>query len=655
MLLRAPGSSAPAVRHVPPEHDVIQQVTPPSVIAVLGSGNMGNGIAQSCAQAGFTVRVRDVSDDMLARGRGLLEKTLEGGVKRRKLTPSQRDAILARVEFTTDLGRAVSEARVVIEAVFEDEAVKREVFQAIQPLVRPETWVATNTSSLSVARLAEGFPNPERFGGLHFFFPAAVNRLVEVIGGPSTSEVTLAGFESLSYRLRKVPIRVRDSPGFAVNRYFVPYLNEATRLAQEEVASFATIEQVGREAFGTTLGPFELMNVTGIPIAYHSETSLARGLGPAYAPTDALRRQFESGQPWDWASTTVDPSKFDAVRDRFLGLVFGISTRLVEEGVASPEAVDRGAKVGLRWSQGPFARLSEAGLPEGVRLVEGYAKPMGGAFPVSAELRARVARGETTWPLRFVRVEREGPVVWVLLDRPEVLNSLNSAVLSQLSNVFSELDEDRSVRVVVLAGSSPVFAAGADVAEMARKDLAVGREFGFVGQAVCRQIDEFHAPVIALVEGYALGGGLELALACDFILAAEGAQLGLPEVSLGIHPGMGGASRLTRLIGPARAKLLILTGTPVDTAEAARLGFVARVLPSETARVDAQQIAHTIAERAPLGVQWAKSVIRRGMDASLDTALRLEGESAGHTFGTSDRTEGMSAFLEKRKPKFEGR
>jgi enoyl-CoA hydratase len=190
---------------------------------------------------------------------------------------------------------------------------------------------------------------------------------------------------------------------------------------------------------------------------------------------------------------------------------------------------------------------------------------------------------------------------------------------------------------------------------MAEKNLADGLAFGFLGQATARAIERFPHPVIALVEGFALGGGLELALAADFIVAAEGAQLGLPEVTVGIHPGMGGASRLTRIIGRAKSKLMVYTGTPVSAEEAARLGFVARVFPAGRAREETQALAETIASRAPLGVRWAKRVIDEGMDASLDAALYIEAESAGHTFGTWDRTEGMRAFLERRQPKFEGK
>src|SRR5208282_880849 len=153
-----------------------------------------------------------------------------------------------------------------------------------------------------------------------------------------------------------------------------------------------------------------------------------------------------------------------------------------------------------------------------------------------------------------------------LLDRPEALNALNSELLDQVEATFEALEEEHGIRAVVLAGSSPVFAAGADIAEMERKNLAEGVAFGFHGQRVAERIERFPGPVIALVEGYALGGGFELALAADFIIAAEGSFLGLPEVTVGIHPGMGGATRLTRLIGRARTKLLVYTGAPVSAA-----------------------------------------------------------------------------------------
>ena len=634
---------------------VTPSLRPPAIVAVLGGGNMGSGIAQACAQAGFSVRVRDVDAPSIARGRGLIEKMLGGAVERKKLTAAKRDDVLTRVSFTTDLAEAVGGAALVVEAVFEEESVKRALFAELAPLVGVDTIVATNTSSLSVTALGEGFPHPGRFAGLHFFYPAAINKLVEIIGGSSTDRPTLVELERFCYLLRKIPIVAADRAGFCVNRFFVPYLNESARIAEENGASLATIEEVGRELFGATLGPFELMNVTGIPIAYHAESSLYRAFGPAYAPSKILEEQFRGGKPWPWKETTVEPEKKAAVRDRLLGLTVGIATRLVEEGVATAEATDRGATVGLRRKWGPFAQLSSVGISEGLALVEAYARRWPGNFPVAAALRERAARGERRWPLALVRVERNGPIAWVLLDRPEVLNSLNTELLTQVDSTFRELESSPGLRVVILAGSSPVFAAGADVEEMSKKTLAEGVEFGILGQRVAERVEGFPTPVIALVEGYAFGGGLELALAADFIVAAEGSQLGLPEVGLGIHPGMGGATRLTRLIGRARTKYLVYTGARVSAEEAYRLGFVTRVVPAGTAREEVAAIAETIAANAPLAVRWVKQVVDRGMDASTASALHLEAESAGHTFGTADRTEGMRAFLERRKPKFEGK
>jgi len=643
----APGSETAPSRRSP--------IVPPARIAVLGAGNMGAGIAQAFAQAGFLVAVRDLNDELLARGRASIERTLDGGVARKKITVELRAEVLGRITFTPDLAAAVGGAALVVEAVFEEEAVKRALFDDLVGHIDPSTIVATNTSSLSVTRLAEGFPEPGRFAGLHFFFPAAINKLLEVVAGQTTDRATTAALLEVGYRLRKIPIEVRDTAGFAVNRFFVPYLNEAARLLGDGPASIGTIEAAGRSFTGTGMGPFELMNVTGVPIAYHSMGSLAAAFGPAYAPAPRLEEQFRRKEPWDWKSSPVDAGAVDAAQARLEGAVFGIAAQLVEEEVATAEAVEVGATVGLRWPKGPFALMGAIGLPTALARVQAYADRWAGAFPVAAGLARRAHAGELRWPMRYVRVDRSGPIAWVLLDRPQVLNALSTDLLHQLESTFRELDRDATVRVVVLAGAGPVFCAGADIAEMAEKDPVEGRAFGFVGQAATRAIESCHAPVIALIEGFALGGGLEIALACDLLIAADDARLGLPEVTVGIHPGMGGATRLARLIGPGRTKYLVFTGEAVAAAEAERLGVVNRVVPATRARAEAQQLAELIASRAPLGVAWSKSVIDRGMDASLEGALRLEGESAGHTFTTADRTEGMRAFLERRRPQFQGR
>ncbi|HEY6237865.1 MAG TPA: 3-hydroxyacyl-CoA dehydrogenase NAD-binding domain-containing protein, partial [Thermoplasmata archaeon] len=175
-------------------------------VAVLGSGKMGSGIAQACAQAGFVVKLRDLTQAELDRGRALIQSTLEGAVKRKKLTPARKEEVAARIGYTTDLAEAVRGAKLVIESIFEDEAAKQTLLRELAPLLEPGTIVATNTSSLSVTRLAKSVPEPGRFAGLHFFFPAAINKLVEIVGGEATDPTTLATLEEFAFRLKKTPI-----------------------------------------------------------------------------------------------------------------------------------------------------------------------------------------------------------------------------------------------------------------------------------------------------------------------------------------------------------------------------------------------------------------------------------------------------------------
>lgn len=654
-MAASPSGRGKAVQASKTEKNIPRALEPGDVVVILGAGNMGSGIAQAAAQAGFTTRVRDLTDADIQRGRQAVEATLDGGIKRGKSTPEKKAKVLSRLEFTTDLKAALTDARLVVEAVFEEEKVKRPLFEDVVRQVDPTTIVATNTSSLSVTSLFRDLPEPGRFAGLHFFYPAAINKLVEVVGGEGTSPETLESLTRFSYQLRKIPIQVKDAAGFCVNRFFVPFLNESARLQGEGVANIPTIEKAACELLGTSMGPFGLMNVTGIPIAYHSMGSLQRAFGRFYEPAPALKAQFEAKQKWDLTQGVVEEAKLETVRDRLLGSILGITTRLVEEGVATPEETDRGATVGLRWSRGPFAIMNEVGVPAALEAVQKVASTWGDDFPVSAALRDRAASGSPTWPLHSVRLQLEPPLAWVLLDRPESMNALNTALLHELEMALTSAASHPDIRVLLLAGSSNVFAAGADIAEMAGKTVTEAREFTNLGQKVARTLETLPKPVIAVVEGYALGGGLELALSADFILAAEETQLGLPEVSLGIIPGFGGTQRMLRLIGRAKTKMLVESGLVIGAREAYDLGLIARLVPAARLRSEARSLAGTIASRAPFAVKLARTIIDQGMDAPLPAALHLEAQGATSTFSTHDQKEGMAAFLEKRPPKFEGR
>ena len=253
-------------------------------------------------------------------------------------------------------------------------------------------------------------------------------------------------------------------------------------------------------------------------------------------------------------------------------------------------------------------------------------------------------------------LEQSGPIAVLTINRPRAFNSLNSDTLSELSTVLDELGRDSSVKVVILTGSGEkAFVAGADISQMKDFNALEGRRFAQLGHATFRKIELLPQPVIAAIKGFALGGGCELAMACDIRLASENAKFGQPEVTLGLTAGFGGTQRLPRLVGTGLASELLFTGDVIDAHEAYRIGLVNHVYTPDTLMEEAQKLAKRIADRAPVAVQLSKSAIQRGSNMDIDSAQAYEAEVFGLTFSTQDQTEGCTAFSEKRKPIFEGR
>jgi len=258
----------------------------------------------------------------------------------------------------------------------------------------------------------------------------------------------------------------------------------------------------------------------------------------------------------------------------------------------------------------------------------------------------------------LVRSERRGAddaVVLLTLDRPKALNALDRASLEALAARLAEVAEDARVRALVLTGEGRAFAAGADIEQMRGFGATEAGAFSRLGQRVFAALEDLAVPTLAAVNGYALGGGCELALACDWIYASQKARFGQPEVNLGILPGFGGTARLARRVGPAWAKELILGGEPVDAETALRIGLANRVFPPEELLDAALRAADTLAAKGPLAVAAAKRVLQQGQDADARTAQALEQEAFAAAFASDDRAEGMAAFLEKRDPDFRGR
>jgi enoyl-CoA hydratase len=258
-------------------------------------------------------------------------------------------------------------------------------------------------------------------------------------------------------------------------------------------------------------------------------------------------------------------------------------------------------------------------------------------------------------PYKTIKLEVSGAIATLTFNRPDVLNALNPEMIGQFRDALEDLREMPKVKVLILTGAGRAFVAGADIRVLQGLDALGAKQFAETGQSVLFALEAMDITVIACINGFAMGGGCEIAMACDFVCASEDAQFGQPEISLGIIPGFGGTQRLARLVGKARAKELCMTGRIITAQEAFAMGLVTRVFPAETLMDEALKIARTIAEKGRVALRAVKHVIDNGLDVDLKTGCALEADAFSICFASPDQKEGTTAFLEKRPPKFTGR
>jgi len=257
---------------------------------------------------------------------------------------------------------------------------------------------------------------------------------------------------------------------------------------------------------------------------------------------------------------------------------------------------------------------------------------------------------------KYIIYEKSEGIATITLNRPEALNAFNKEVVDEVLQALEDVKKDESVRVLVLTGAGEkAFSAGADIKAMKGMNSLKARELSLMGEKLCSALENLEKPVIAAINGYALGGGLEVAMACDIRIASEKARMGQTEINIGLIPGWGGTQRLTRLIGKTKAKELVFTGKIIDAKTAEQLGLVNMAVPTDKFRETVRQSAAELAAKAPVALKVAKALINKGADMSLDAAIALEREGFGVVASTEDLQEGVSAFMEKRKPVFKGK
>ncbi|ELZ45288.1 3-hydroxyacyl-CoA dehydrogenase NAD-binding protein [Halorubrum californiense DSM 19288] len=654
-------------------------------VAVLGAGNMGHGIAEVAALAGYDVSLRDINDELVQNGYDQIEWSLGKLAEKDRIGDDEADAALDRVDAFVDLEDALDGADVVVEVVPEKMAIKKDVYDEVVEHAPDEAVFVTNTSSLSITELSEVTDRPERFCGMHFFNPPVRMDLVEVISGKHTSDETLDLIEGLAESMGKTPVRVRkDSPGFIVNRILVPLMNEAAWIVESGDATMEAVDSTTKFGMGLPMGSFELADQVGIDVGYHVLEYMYEVLGDAYRPCPLLGEKveaedlgkktgtgfydYEDGDGAQIPSDAVD----DDVRRRLLAVMANETAGLIGNDVADADDVDEAVKLGAGFPDGPAKLADEEGLDALVETLDALAEETSEARYEATDYLREAAdsggfRGDGSgdgdadsgpaFEVLNVDVDADSRVGHIEIDRPHRMNTISGEVLDELADAVDLLDGDDDVRAILLSGAGDrAFSAGADVQSMAAggADPIHAVELSRQGQQTFGKFEESDKPVVAAIDGYCLGGGMELATAADIRIASERSELGQPELDLGLLPGWGGTQRLARVVGEGRAKEIILTADRYDAGTMAEYDFVNEVVPDDELDERARELAGQLAGGPPIAQKYTKRAIHAGRTDN-EAGLEVEAMGFGHVMNTDDLMEGVTAFMGDGEPEFEGK
>jgi enoyl-CoA hydratase/3-hydroxyacyl-CoA dehydrogenase len=654
---------------------------------------MGHGIAELFAVSGYEVSLTDKFPEMLDKSKGRIGASLDKLVERGKLTKEDSQAALSRIGYFGDMKSAVSQADLVLEAVPESLELKRSVFRAVSDLAPPGAILASNTSNIKISDLAVATDKPQRIVGMHFFNPPMVMKLVEVIPGKQTDPAVVDQIVEVCSKLGRTAVKVqKDSPGFIVNRINAADTLFFCLILDKGIATPPEID-VYAKSQGLPMGPYELLDFVGVDIGADSLAYFAKAVSPEYGKGVTFAKMVAAGLLgkktgkgfYDWSNGKAQIPKASPTDKVSLMDIFALeineTVKLIEEGVAGPEDIEKGVTLGMNRPFGPISVAKDLSNAEvKAKLVELAARFDCGVFAPArsiAEGRMRDALEGRLYPARStvapaegedgnraqgptnrtesVRLEKlAGGVARVTLNRPR-LNMINSDVLEGLDRIVTEIWDDSEVRVVVVTGDGPVFSAGADLSQFFGNSVAF-MEFARKGARTLRRLSELPKLTIAVLKGYALGGGLELAISCDVRIATEGVEIGFPELTRGLVPAWSGTQRLPKLLGLSHANSLILTSERIKGKRAFEIGLVSHLISSADPDLFAVKYATELASaQAPVAVMLAKRLLYKGAEATFDVGLEMEAMAAGVLFGTEDLKEGISAFLGKRKAEFKGK
>jgi enoyl-CoA hydratase/3-hydroxyacyl-CoA dehydrogenase len=649
-------------------------------ITVLGAGTMGHGIAEVAALSGYDVTLRDINDELVSDGYEQIEWSLGKLAENDRISEEDADAALERVSPVVDLEEAAGDADVVIEAIVEDMDIKQDVYSNLSAAAPDDAIFASNTSSLSITDLSEATDRPEQFCGMHFFNPPVRMELVEVISGEHTAGETMDTVVDLAESFDKTAVRVRkDDPGFIVNSILVPLMNEACWLVEEEVATIAEVDSTTKYDMGMPMGAFELGDQVGNDVTLHVLEYMHEVLGEVYEPCPLLERYVENDKLgkktgegfYDYENGGADvpaDQTSDEVRERLLATLANETGKLRQKEVAPPADIDQAVKLGAAFPKGPAKQCDEVGL-EGLaeKLDRLYDETGAARYEVSDGLREAVDSGgfyddesndnEEAVEFETIRVEYPTDMVGqIVLDRPHQLNTINLELIEEFEEAVDMLEADEDVRAILLTGAGDrAFSAGADAMGMAgQADPINAIDLSRAGQRVWGKLETVPMPVVAGIDGYCLGGGMELSTCADMRIATERSELGQPEFNLGLLPGWGGTQRLKHIVGEGRAKEIIFTADRYDAETMEEYGFLNDVVGNDELEDEAVELAQELARGPPLAMEFTKKAMSAGRNDT-EAGLEVESFAFGHLITTDDVIEGVTKLQSDEDPEFEGK
>ncbi|WP_336022875.1 3-hydroxyacyl-CoA dehydrogenase/enoyl-CoA hydratase family protein [Halobellus salinisoli] len=640
-------------------------------VAVLGAGSMGHGIAEVAAIAGYDVVMRDIEEDLVENGYDQIEWSL-GKLAEKGQIDENPDDVLARVSTTVDLAEAVSDVDIVIEAAPENLDLKRDIFAEVDAASGDETIMATNTSSLRVGDIAEATDQPEYVCGMHFFNPPVKMDLVEVASGERTRDDVVDAAVEFVESMDKTPIRVRkDVPQFVVNNVLTPLMGEAGFMLDEGDVTIQDVDAAMVFQRGYPMGPFELNDFGGLDIFTHSRDQWDLPVPESIrsrVEAEHLGRKtgtgfydYEDGEGVDYEPT--DGEGIDTLRIE--ARMINEAAKLIGGDMADPEDIDIGMRLGGGLPEGTCRTGDKLGLDNVLEKLRDLHERTGAERYEPAEYLVELVEAGHTGekagrgfydytdggPYHYISHDlSDDGVLTVLFDREERLNAFSTDMFNEVKRVLDTVDNEEVACVVFEGAGDRAFSAGADITGFT---TAEATDLAKVDETV-QTIYEYPRPTIAKIDGFCLGAGLEITLACDLRYATEGSRLGSPEIDLGLIPGGGGTQRLVRLVGEPRTKEMVYRGMQLSAEQAEDWGILNRAVDDDEFEDLIDDVTSDLANGPQTALEVAKQVIQQGQNASLDTGLTLESQGFGLLATTDDMLEGVAAFNQDREADFGG-